>query len=88
MRVSELGVADVGEAVPLRVVPAVTQLRQPQERLGAVHLLCDHLGHHVTGVHVDGADRHDLLTVSRRQVSQQHGDQIVQLGDLQQECNN
>ena len=58
------------------------ELAEPDEGLGVVHLLLDELGHHVSGVDVDGADGHDLLPVSRGQVAQEVGDQGVQLGHL------
>ena len=82
MRVGELGVADVGEAVAHVVVPAVAELRDPDEGLRVVHLLEDDELHYVARVHVDGADGHDLLAVTSRQVADQHDDQVVQLDHL------
>lgn len=82
MRVAELSITNVGQAVLLSFVPAVPELRKPEEGLRALHLLSDHLGHHVTRVHVDRADRHNFLAVSRGQVAQQHGDEGVELRDL------
>ena len=46
------------------------------------HPLCDELGHHITSVHVNGAQGHDLLPVPAGQLSQKQVDQGVQLGDL------
>lgn len=46
------------------------------------HLLRDDLVHHISGVHVDGADGHDFLPVSGRQLPDQHGDECVQLVHL------
>lgn len=45
-------------------------------------LLLDHLGHHITGVDVDGADGHHLLSVPWSQLTNQHGDEGVELGHL------
>ena len=52
VRVAELSVTDVGETVELLLVPTMTQLRQPRERLRVLHLLSNQLGHHVTVVHL------------------------------------
>ena len=38
MGVSELGVTDVGKTVLLPIVPPVSELRQPGERLGILNL--------------------------------------------------
>lgn len=46
------------------------------------HLLSGHLGHHVPGVDVDGADGHDLLSIARCELPNQHGDEAVELGHL------
>ena len=46
------------------------------------NLLQDHLGHHVTSMHINGTDGHDVLTVSLGEVTQQHGDEVVELLDL------
>ena len=85
MGISELGVADVGEAVAEVVIPSVTELRHPDEGLGVFSFFGDDDRYHVTSVHVDSADGHDLLAVPRRQVANKHGDQIVQLIDLKLE---
>jgi len=77
--VSELCVADVGEAVLLLVIPAVSQLRQPRERLRVLHLLRDQLADHVAVVNLDRADGHDLLSIAGRQFADQQHDQGVQL---------
>jgi len=62
--VSELCVTDVGVTVHPVVVPPVSQLRLPHEGERALDLAGDHLAHDVAGVHVDGADGHDLLSVA------------------------
>lgn len=46
------------------------------------HLLSDHLGHHISGVDVDGADGHDLLPIARCKLANQQGDEGVELGNL------
>lgn len=82
VRVQDLRIANVGEAVLDLVVPAMAELRQPHEGLRAVHLLQNHLGHHITCVDVNGAHGHDLLTVAFRQIPDQPVDERVQLLDL------
>ena len=74
VRVPELRVADVGEAVADAVVPAVPELAEPQEGLRVLHFLLNQFGDHVSGVHVDGTDGHDLLTVAFWQLANQHAD--------------
>lgn len=49
---------------------------------GCSHLLTDHLGHHISGVDVDGADGHNFLPVTRCELANQHGDERVELGYL------
>lgn len=46
-------------------------------------LLRNELCHHIPGVDVYGANRHDLLPVSREQLSQQKCDQCIQLRNLE-----
>lgn len=46
------------------------------------YLLGNHLGHHVSCVDVDGADGHDLLPVAWCELTHQHGDEGVELGNL------
>lgn len=75
----ELSVADVCEAVFGFVVPSVSQLTEPLEGLGIIYLHSYHLGHHISGVDVDGTDGHDLLSISLAQVTHQEADQGVQL---------
>ena len=72
--VSELGIADVGKAVGLLVVPPVPELRLPHEGQRALDLVGDQLADDVSRVDVDGADGHDLLAVALGQGSQQQGD--------------
>lgn len=48
----------------------------------APHLLSDHLGHHVSCMDVNGADRHDLLSIARCKLPNQHGDEGIKLGHL------
>ncbi len=48
----------------------VSELGQPKKGLGILHLLLDHLGDHVPGVDVDGADGHDPLAVTLGKVSE------------------
>lgn len=45
----------------------------------------DHFGHHVAGVHVDGADGHDLHPVASVEVPDEQRDERVQLTDLQEQ---
>jgi hypothetical protein len=72
MRVAELGVANVDEAVLLLVVPAVLELRLPGESEGAVHLVVDELEDDVARVHVDGDERLDLDALLLAQVAEHH----------------
>ena len=82
MRVAELRVADVGEAVVDQLVPAVAQLREPEERLRAVDLLGDQFADDVARVHVDRADGHDLLAVAAAQLADEQVDEGGELADL------
>ena len=82
MRVAELGIADVGEAIFLLLIPAMAQLREPRERLRVLHLLRDELGDDIAVVHLNGTDGHDLLSVAFGELSNQLGDENVELGDL------
>ena len=74
MPVSELGIADVGEAIGLGVVPTVPQLWLPHEGQRALDLVGDELADNVSGVDINGADGHDLLTISLGQGAEQKGD--------------
>ena len=69
MLVAELGVADIGKAVLLLVVPPMSELREPSEGLCILDLLRDQLPDHVSIVNLDRTDRHDLLSLARRQFS-------------------
>ena len=62
----------------------MSELAEPDEGLGIVHLLLDEFGDHVPGVDIDGADGHDLLPVAGGQFAQEVGDQGVELRDLGQ----
>lgn len=79
VRVAELSVTNVGIAVLVVVVPPVSELRQPGEGLRAVHLGGNQFAHHVTSMHINGTDGHDLLSISRGQLTQQQSNQVVQL---------
>ena len=46
------------------------------------YLLVNEFGDDVSGVHVDGTDRHDLLSVSLAELPDQHGDERIQLRHL------
>ena len=82
MRVSELSIADVDEAVTLNVVPAMSQLTQPEERLRVVNLLRDQLRDDVTRVHINRTDRHDVLAVALRQFADEVMNESHELIDL------
>lgn len=60
----------------------VSELAEPDKGLGIFHLLCDKLGHHISGVYIDGADCHDPLPVSLGKVPQQQINEDIQLGNL------
>ena len=60
----------------------MSELTEPQEGLGIIHFLSDDLCHHVSGMHIDGADGHDPLPVGFREVSKQQVDESVQLVHL------
>ena len=82
MRVFELSITDIDEAVVLHVVPPMPQLTQPQKRLCIVHLLSNQLADDVSRVHINGTDRHDLLTVTFRQFADKMVDEGTQLVNL------
>ena len=44
--------------------PPVPELAKPSEGLSILHLLLDELGHHITGMHINGAGGHDALAVA------------------------
>lgn len=46
------------------------------------HLLSNHLGHHIPGMHIDGAYGHDLLPVPLGEWADQHADEGFELGHL------
>lgn len=54
----------------------------PSHQANIVHLLSDHLRYDVSGMDVNGADGHDLLPITLRELSNQHGDEGVKLGHL------
>ena len=62
--VSELCVANVCVTVGPVVVPTMPELRLPHEGERALDLAGDQLADDVARVNVDGADRHDLLTIA------------------------
>lgn len=75
-REEEAAGAEVPSASPKPSSPALPR----RSRLGR-----DHLGHHVSRVHVDGADGHDLHPVASVEVPNEQGDERVQLTDLQEQ---
>ena len=82
MLVTELSITNVSKAVPQVVIPSVTELRQPSKGLRAVYLGGNDFTDYVTSVHVNGTDGHDLLTITRCQFANQHGNQSIQLTNL------
>ena len=80
--VPELGVADVGIAIPVAVVPTVPELGLPHEGQSRLDFVGDEFSNHVPGVHVDGANGHDLLPVPFGERTEKKGDQIVELSNL------
>ncbi len=52
----------------------MSKLRLPHEGERALDLVGDELADDVARVNVDGANRHDLLTVAARQRAEQQGD--------------
>ena len=58
------------------------ELALPHECQDALDLGRDELAHDVPGVHVDGADGHDLLPVALGEAAQEEGDEVVELRDL------
>lgn len=54
----------------------------PCHQENIVHLLSDHLRYDVSGMDIDGADGHDLLTITVCELSDQQGDEGVKLGYL------
>ena len=72
-----------GQPYQLSIIFApVSELAEPQESLRTIHLLCNHLCHHVSSVHVNSANSHDPLSVSLGEVSQEEMDEGVQLVHL------
>lgn len=65
------------EAVQFRFLPKFSHYSHFR-----THLLRNHLGYHVSGVNIDGADGHDLLPITRGKLPDQHGDEGVQLRHL------
>ena len=63
-------------------IPLVKLVKSVPIVLLAMYLLVDEFGDNVSGVHVDGTDRHDLLSVSLAELSDQHGDEGVELRHL------
>ena len=61
----------------------MSQLAEPDEGLRVLHLLFDHLLHHVSGVDVDGADGADALALCLGKVPQQQSDERGQLAHLE-----
>ena len=82
MPVPELGVANVGIAIPIPVVPTVPELGLPHEGQSRLDFVGDEFSNHVSGVHVDGANGHDLLPVPFGERAKKKGDQIVELSNL------
>ena len=82
VRVAELGVTDVSKTVVLALVPAMAQLGQPGKALSVLYFGTDEFGHYITGVHINGTDGHNLLTITLRQLTNQHLDERIQLLDL------
>ena len=82
MRVLELSITDIDEAVVLHVIPPMPQLTQPEKRLCVVDLLSNQLADDVSCVHINGTDRHDLLTVTFRQFADKMVDEGSQLINL------
>ena len=60
----------------------MSELAEPMKRQRILHLLAHQAGDDVAGVHVDGADGHDLLAVALAQFADEQVDQGVQLIDL------
>ena len=48
----------------------VSQLAEPGEGLGVLHLLYNHLLYHVTSMDVNGTDSHDTLAAGLSHVTQ------------------
>ena len=48
----------------------------------STYLLVDEFGDDISGMNVDGTDRHDLLSVSLAELPDQHGDEGVELRHL------
>ena len=60
----------------------MSQLTEPDKCLGILHFLSNHLLHHISCMDVNGADCHDALSVTFRQITKQQMDQCVQLVHL------
>ena len=58
----------------MMIVRPVPELGLPHEGQGALDLARDELADDVSRVDVDGADGHDLLTISLGQGAEQKGD--------------
>lgn len=77
--VAELCVANIREAILLLIVPSMSQLWQPCERLRILDFLQDEFADDITIVYLYRADRHDLLAVITRQLADQQDNHRIQL---------
>ena len=63
----------------------MSKLREPEKGLRALHLLSNHLLHHIPSMDIDSTDGHDLLSVPLLQLSKQKCYQCIQLYHLPSE---
>jgi len=67
----EFCVANIGKTVLLHIVKAMPQLRLPHKRGARIQFGLNHLGDHISRVHINGAYRHYLLTIAFAKLTQQ-----------------
>lgn len=60
----------------------VSQLAEPDEGLRIFNLLCNHLLNNISGMHIDGTDGHDSLSVSFWEITKEKVDESIELIDL------
>lgn len=46
------------------------------------YLVSNHLGYHISGMYINSTDGHNLLSVTLRQLTDQHSNEVIQLLNL------
>lgn len=72
----------VCELLPNPIICGVAAHKEGQSWMFGTHLLSNHFGHHIPGMHINGAYGHDLLPIPLGELANQHGDEGPELGHL------